>query len=183
MPACASCKHQRKKCTEKCVLSPFFPAEKTREFRAVHKVFGVSNITKIVRSLKEEDKKKAIDSLVWEAFCRQRDPVWGPYGEYKRVCDELKLYKSQCQRIQLGAVVYEAAPVLGAWNNNNGACNNKGMNMNGGGGSGHSNAFNYVQNNGNYSFNQHMHNLERLRQEQDLGSIANGSSQSCYLPG
>ncbi|GFP78775.1 LOB domain-containing protein 2 [Phtheirospermum japonicum] len=86
--ACASCKHQRKKCTNKCVLAPFFPVEKTREFQAVHKVFGVSNVTKIITNLKDEERRVAVDSLVWEALCRQKDPVRGPYGDYQRICEE-----------------------------------------------------------------------------------------------
>ncbi|KAL7143687.1 hypothetical protein ABFS83_08G208800 [Erythranthe nasuta] len=98
--ACASCKHQRKKCTDKCTLAPFFPVEKSREFQAVHKVFGVSNITKIITSLKEEDRKIAVDSLVWEALCRYKDPVLGPYGDYRRVCEELRLFKAQFQQFQ-----------------------------------------------------------------------------------
>ncbi|CAM8878389.1 unnamed protein product [Rhodiola kirilowii] len=95
--ACAACKHQRKRCDEKCILAPFFPSDRTREFQAVHKVFGLSNLQKIVKSLNEEDKRRATDSLIWEAFCRQKDPVLGPYGEYRRLFDELKLYKSQLQ--------------------------------------------------------------------------------------
>ncbi|KAL3632297.1 hypothetical protein CASFOL_025281 [Castilleja foliolosa] len=106
--ACASCKHQRKKCTNKCVLAPFFPVGKTREFQAVHKVFGVSNVTKIITNLKDEERKVAVDSLVWEALCRQKDPVLGPYGNYRRICEELRLYKSQYQPIGLNG-----------WSNNN----------------------------------------------------------------
>ncbi|KAG6420677.1 hypothetical protein SASPL_117214 [Salvia splendens] len=64
------------------------------EFQAVHKVFGVSNVTKIITSLREEDRKVAVDSLVWEALGRQKDPVLGPFGDYRRVCEELRLYKS-----------------------------------------------------------------------------------------
>ncbi|GKD51577.1 LOB domain-containing protein 2 [Tanacetum coccineum] len=97
VPACASCRHQRKKCTEKCVLAPFFPAEKTQDFQAVHKIFGVSNVTKLVKDLSREDGKKAVDSLIWEANCRIKDPVNGPLGEFQRVCDELRLYKTQYQ--------------------------------------------------------------------------------------
>ncbi|CAO2812965.1 unnamed protein product [Amaranthus hypochondriacus] len=96
--ACAACKHQRKRCTDKCILAPFFPAEKVREFQAVHKVFGVSNVQKMVRNLvSDEDRKRAADSLVWEALCRQKDPVLGPYGEYRKINDELKSYQSQGQ--------------------------------------------------------------------------------------
>ncbi|XP_009790364.1 protein ASYMMETRIC LEAVES 2-like [Nicotiana tabacum] len=97
--ACASCKHQRKKCANTCILAPYFPAEKSREFQAVHKIFGVSNVAKLIKTLIEEDRKKAADSLVWEAFCRQKNPVLGSYGEYRRVVEELKLYKSQYQQI------------------------------------------------------------------------------------
>ncbi|KAL3821433.1 hypothetical protein ACJIZ3_007338 [Penstemon smallii] len=122
--ACASCKHQRKKCTEKCVLAPFFPVEKTRDFQAVHRVFGVSNVTKIIVNLNEQDRRRAVESLVWEAVCRQKDPILGPYGEYRRVCEELRLYKIHYQQIlQLhtqGNLVYKSATTQGimGWNNN-----------------------------------------------------------------
>ncbi|KAJ6762021.1 LOB DOMAIN-CONTAINING PROTEIN 4-RELATED [Salix koriyanagi] len=56
-PACASCKHQRKRCTENCALAPYFPAEKTLEFQAVHKVFGVSNVVKLVKDVIAERRK------------------------------------------------------------------------------------------------------------------------------
>ena len=92
-PACAACKHQRKKCHETCPLAPYFPADQNREFQAVHKVFGVSNVTKMVKNVREEDRRKAVESLVWEAVCRQNDPVLGPFGEYKRVLEELKVCK------------------------------------------------------------------------------------------
>ncbi|KAL1821617.1 hypothetical protein ACET3Z_016486 [Daucus carota] len=95
--ACASCRHQRKKCTEKCTLAPFFPVDKNREFQAVHKVFGVSNVTKILKRLNLDDRKRAADSLVWEAFSRQKDPILGPFGEYRRVIEELNWYKNEYQ--------------------------------------------------------------------------------------
>ncbi|GFY99015.1 LOB domain-containing protein 2 [Actinidia rufa] len=190
MPACASCKHQRKKCSEKCVLAPFFPANKSREFQAVHKVFGVSNVTKIVKDLKEEDKKRAIDSLVWEAFCRQKDPVLGPYGEYRKVYEELKLYKSQYQHVQVppqGNGMYKPTPNLVGWNNNNGISNN---------------TLNYIHNDHessihadsssapySYSSDHLLHGLERIRQERDVSSVIilpqqhsiNGLNQQYYL--
>lgn len=134
-PACASCKHQRKKCTDKCTLAPFFPVERTREFQAVHKVFGVSNVTKIITGLREEDRKVAVDSLVWEALCRQKDPVLGPFGDYRRVCEELRLYKSQYQHFhQAPNQMYKGGATQGlmGWNNNINNNNNKVMNKNNG---------------------------------------------------
>ncbi|XP_030549415.2 LOB domain-containing protein 2 isoform X2 [Rhodamnia argentea] len=95
--ACASCKHQRKKCNDSCVLSPYFPAEKSLEFQAVHKVFGVSNVTKMVLGVCKEDRQRLADSLVWEARLRQQDPVHGAFGEYQRTQNELQYYKSLYQ--------------------------------------------------------------------------------------
>ncbi|CAN6968097.1 unnamed protein product [Brassica oleracea var. botrytis] len=105
--ACASCKHQRKKCNNECILSPYFPARKTKEFEAVHKVFGVSNVQKMVRTVRDEDRTKLSESLTWEALWRQKDPVLGSYGEYRRISEELKLYKS----------LVHNQPVIG-WDNN-----------------------------------------------------------------
>ncbi|KAK1425393.1 hypothetical protein QVD17_20745 [Tagetes erecta] len=139
LPACASCRHQRKKCTQNCVLAPFFPAEKTQDFQMVHKVFGVSNVTKLVKGLSREDAKKAVDSLIWEANCRANDPVLGPFGEFQRVCEELKFYKTQYQvtnrvnrpNVHQGASLYNNNKpthqrVIGSWTNgdlNNGINN------------------------------------------------------------
>ncbi|XP_027172167.1 LOB domain-containing protein 2 [Coffea eugenioides] len=147
LPACASCKHQRKKCTDKCILAPFFPVEKNREFQAVHKIFGVSNVAKILRSHNsEEERKRAADSLIWEAFAWQRDPIQGPSGEFRRVVEELKFYKTQYQKITsqlpptsqvttsmgykpaVNAAVASPVLVNGAWNN----ARNNNANINGG---------------------------------------------------
>ncbi|KZV46390.1 hypothetical protein F511_23231, partial [Dorcoceras hygrometricum] len=90
-------------------------------FQAVHKVFGVSNVTKIVRNLGEEDRKIAVDSLVWEALCRQKDPVLGPYGDYRRVCEELRLYKNQFRQLSItqGSLVYKPTQrMITSWNDN-----------------------------------------------------------------
>ncbi|TYK09538.1 LOB domain-containing protein 2 [Cucumis melo var. makuwa] len=135
-PACAACKHQRKKCHETCPLAPYFPADRNREFQAVHKVFGVSNVTKMVKNVREEDKRKAVDSLIWEAVCRQNDPVLGPYGEYKRVLEEVKVCKllTQNQSImnggQVGLGYKPIMPCLGPWNNNNNNNSNNNTNNN-----------------------------------------------------
>ncbi|KAK4385983.1 LOB domain-containing protein 2 [Sesamum angolense] len=194
--ACASCKHQRKKCTEKCILAPFFPVEKTREFQAVHKVFGVSNVTKIIVNLKEEDRKRAVDSLVWEALCRQKDPVLGPYGEYRRLCEELRLYKSQYQQFHQvqaqGSLVYKAAAQeLMGWNNN------KVMSINDEGISNNNNTTNNFHSNGNngvdfcpYGYSSHhIQDTEKLRAERANGSalilpqqhLANTFSQQYFV--
>ncbi|KAI4333889.1 hypothetical protein L6164_018643 [Bauhinia variegata] len=137
--ACAACKHQRKKCSENCALAPYFPASRNHEFHAVHKVFGVSNITKIVKNAKEEDRRRVVDSLIWEAFCRQKDPILGPYGEYRKVYDEykkafdeLKIYRSQQNQVlqlpsQQGNVNFKSLQDLVAWNGTKGILKEEGV--------------------------------------------------------
>lgn len=100
-PACASCKHQRKRCDENCVLSPYFPADRAADFRAVQKVFGVSNVSKMLQAVVEEHRKRLAESLVWEATCRQRDPVLGAYGEFQRVQKELRYYQGMAAATRL----------------------------------------------------------------------------------
>ncbi|KAJ8747546.1 hypothetical protein K2173_013081 [Erythroxylum novogranatense] len=98
-PACASCKHQRKRCGEDCMLAPYFPANRNREFQAIHKVFGVSNVTKLVKNVKEEQRNMLVDSLIWEAMSREKDPVLGPLGDYRRLQDELAYCIKQNQSL------------------------------------------------------------------------------------
>ncbi|KAI3994878.1 hypothetical protein MKX01_037429, partial [Papaver californicum] len=88
--ACAACKHQRKKCSQNCILSPFFPPEKKEKFQAVHKLFGVSNISKLLKGLHTlDERKRAIESLIWEAEARERDPIEGGFGAFKKINGEL----------------------------------------------------------------------------------------------
>ncbi|KAI3939573.1 hypothetical protein MKX01_038528 [Papaver californicum] len=88
--ACAACKHQRKKCSQNCILSPFFSPEKKEKFQAVHKLFGVSNISKLLKGLHTfDERKRAIESLIWEAEARERDPIEGGFGAFKKINGEL----------------------------------------------------------------------------------------------
>lgn len=77
-PACAACKFQRRKCTPNCPLAPYFPANQPKMFQNVHRLFGVSNITKTLSSLKTKDQKEdAMKSIIYEAEMRERFPVYG----------------------------------------------------------------------------------------------------------
>ncbi|KAI4363853.1 hypothetical protein MLD38_020019 [Melastoma candidum] len=117
--ACASCKHQRKKCDERCPLSPYFPADKSREFQAVHRVFGVSNVTKMMMAVSEADRARQVESLVFEALVRQRDPVLGIYGEYHKSLDEVLYLRNLAQTHVLQIQQLQAEIKRIACNNNN----------------------------------------------------------------
>lgn len=75
--ACAACRYQRRKCAKDCPLAPFFPPHRQKEFLNAHKLFGVSNIVKTIRDLNSDQKKIAMNSIVFEANARANDPVYG----------------------------------------------------------------------------------------------------------
>ena len=46
---CAACKLLRRRCAEDCVFAPYFPADEPQKFASVHKVFGASNVNKMLQ--------------------------------------------------------------------------------------------------------------------------------------
>jgi hypothetical protein len=80
--ACAVCKHQRRKCEPNCELAAYFPANRMNDFRALHLVFGVANLTKLIKAnATEAARRRAAETLTWEARWRERDPSEGCYRE------------------------------------------------------------------------------------------------------
>lgn len=77
-PACAACKYQRRKCSPTCPLAPYFPADQPKIFQNVHRLFGVSKVTKTLKDLETKDQRDdAMQSIIYEADMRQRFPVDG----------------------------------------------------------------------------------------------------------
>ncbi|KAJ0082423.1 hypothetical protein Patl1_10617 [Pistacia atlantica] len=108
--ACAACKHQRKKCYPGlCVLAPFFPANKPEEFKAIHKLFGVKNLAKMLSCLDERDRRVAVLSYVWEAKLWMEDPVNGPLGHYNRLNQELQHVK-HINRLLIQQIQLQSSP-------------------------------------------------------------------------
>ncbi|XP_077229862.1 LOB domain-containing protein 2 [Tasmannia lanceolata] len=121
-PACASCKHQRKKCHLNCPLAPYFPLEKTENFKAVHTVFGVSNITKMLKKANtDEERSRVIESLIWEAEWRQQESIGGCWGEYKRMEHELNILKRHVEFIHRRDNAAQSS--LRQWRGNNSIVN------------------------------------------------------------
>lgn len=46
---CAACKLLRRRCAQDCVFAPYFPADEPHKFANVHKVFGASNVNKMLQ--------------------------------------------------------------------------------------------------------------------------------------
>ncbi|GMN45985.1 hypothetical protein TIFTF001_015172 [Ficus carica] len=90
---CAACKFLRRKCMPGCIFAPYFPPEEPQKFANVHKIFGASNVTKLLNELPPHQREDAVNSLAYEAEARVRDPVYGCVGA-------ISFLQRQVQRLQ-----------------------------------------------------------------------------------
>ncbi|KAH0460055.1 hypothetical protein IEQ34_010718 [Dendrobium chrysotoxum] len=77
---CAGCKFLRRKCQADCIFAPYFPPDNPHKFVSVHRVFGASNVSKILNELSPDQREDAVTSLAFEADMRLQDPVNGCVG-------------------------------------------------------------------------------------------------------
>ncbi|KAI3458517.1 hypothetical protein Pfo_015180 [Paulownia fortunei] len=78
--SCAACKFLKRRCTPNCQFAPYFRSDEPKKFAKVHKVFGASNVSKILNEVPEEQREDTVNSLVYEAEVRLQDPVYGCIG-------------------------------------------------------------------------------------------------------
>ncbi|CAI5501907.1 unnamed protein product [Closterium sp. Naga37s-1] len=60
--------------------APAVPAWTPEKFHVVHKVFGASNVSKMLQDIPVAQREDAVASLEYEAQARLRDPVYGCVG-------------------------------------------------------------------------------------------------------
>ncbi|EYU39551.1 hypothetical protein ABFS82_06G195200 [Erythranthe guttata] len=114
---CAACKILRRRCVEKCVLAPYFPPTEPLKFTIAHRVFGASNIIKLLQDLEEDQRADAVNSMVYEANARLRDPIYGCTGaicQLQKQISELQaelakaqaeIFNIQCQNSNLSDII------------------------------------------------------------------------------
>lgn len=74
--SCGACKFLRRRCTSECVFAPYFSYdEASSHFAAVHRVFGASNVSKLLSHLPIIDRGKAAITISYEALARMQDPL------------------------------------------------------------------------------------------------------------
>uniref|UniRef100_A0A5B6YJ51 Putative LOB domain-containing protein 21 n=1 Tax=Davidia involucrata TaxID=16924 RepID=A0A5B6YJ51_DAVIN len=78
--SCAACKFLKRRCTPNCAFAPYFQSDEPKKFAKVHKVFGASNVSKILTEVPQEQREDAVNSLVYEAEARLKDPIYGCIG-------------------------------------------------------------------------------------------------------
>ncbi|KAF1877466.1 hypothetical protein Lal_00040182 [Lupinus albus] len=75
---CGACKFLRRKCIAGCIFAPYFGSDQgAARFAAVHKVFGASNVSKLLSNIPESHRQEAVATVSYEAQARLADPVYG----------------------------------------------------------------------------------------------------------
>lgn len=75
---CGACKFLRRRCVDDCIFAPHFsPDQGSALFAAVHKVFGASNVSKLLMHLPVRNRRHAVETISYEAQARLSDPVYG----------------------------------------------------------------------------------------------------------
>ncbi|XP_021734795.1 LOB domain-containing protein 27-like [Chenopodium quinoa] len=99
--ACAACRFQRRKCAPDCLLAPYFPADNPKMFQCAHRLYGVCNITKILKKLDTKDlKDEAMKSIIYECEMRQRHPVYGCSFAMWQLNDRLSRLQEELYYVQ-----------------------------------------------------------------------------------
>ncbi|GLJ18190.1 hypothetical protein SUGI_0321570 [Cryptomeria japonica] len=92
---CAACKILRRRCGVNCVFAPYFPPDNPHKFTTAHRVFGASNIIKMLQDLPNERRADAVSSMVYEANARLRDPIYGCAGTIHQLQSQMSQLQSQ----------------------------------------------------------------------------------------
>ncbi|XP_061373656.1 LOB domain-containing protein 4 [Gastrolobium bilobum] len=101
---CAACKLLRRRCAQDCVFAPYFPADEPQKFANVHKVFGASNVNKMLQDLPMHQRGDAVSSMVYEANARVRDPVYGCVGAISSLQQQIDVLQTQLALAQAEVV-------------------------------------------------------------------------------
>ncbi|MED6134727.1 LOB domain-containing protein 23 [Stylosanthes scabra] len=104
---CAACKNQRRKCPSDCIFSPYFPANDPQRFACVHKIYGGSNVGKMLQEIPPYLRQEAADTLYLEAKCRIDDPIYGCVGIISSLYEQIQNAEIELAKIQTQIAFYK----------------------------------------------------------------------------
>ncbi|TYI58523.1 hypothetical protein E1A91_D11G365000v1 [Gossypium mustelinum] len=175
---CAACKFLRRKCQPECVFAPYFPPDQPQKFVNVHKVFGASNVTKLLNELHPSQREDAVNSLAYEADMRLRDPVYGCVGvisllqhQLRQLQMDLSCAKSELSKYQSLGITGHAGLIAAAAAATATTHQSLGINLigsgGGGGGGGREHHFHHHQ---FFPRDHHHHHQQQMLMSFDAGS-------------
>ncbi|KAJ0470970.1 putative transcription factor AS2-LOB family [Helianthus annuus] len=104
---CAACKLLRRRCAQECPFSPYFSPHEPQKFASVHKVFGASNVSKLLMEVPENQRADAANSLVYEANVRLRDPVYGCMGAISALQHQVQSLQAELNAVRAEILRYK----------------------------------------------------------------------------
>ncbi|KAL2336734.1 hypothetical protein Fmac_011180 [Flemingia macrophylla] len=108
-PPCGACKYQKKKCHNNCIFAPYFGSNLhgLANFAMVHKVFGTSNVSKMLLDVEENQRQQLMDSILFEAQERTNDPIYGCVSKIFGLQQEVALLQGELARMKNELEVYQ----------------------------------------------------------------------------
>ncbi|KAK3411183.1 hypothetical protein EUGRSUZ_J03160 [Eucalyptus grandis] len=106
---CAACKYLRRKCPQDCILAPYFPSSNPQRFACVHKIFGASNVTKMLQQVPGHLRAEAAECISYEATARVQDPVYGCVGIITQLQQQITQIHSEIMKIKGEMVAHRSA--------------------------------------------------------------------------
>ncbi|XP_050386250.1 LOB domain-containing protein 24-like [Argentina anserina] len=92
---CAACRYLRRRCPSDCIFAPYFPPNNPQRFASVHRIYGASNVARMLQQLPFYLRAQAADTLYYEAERRIGDPIYGCVGVISRLHE--KIYETECE--------------------------------------------------------------------------------------
>ncbi|XP_010679216.3 LOB domain-containing protein 16 [Beta vulgaris subsp. vulgaris] len=98
---CGACKFLRRKCASDCIFAPYFCSEQgPARFAAIHKVFGASNVSKLLLHLPVHERCEAVVTIAYEAQARIRDPVYGCVAHIFALQQQVAYLQAQLMQVK-----------------------------------------------------------------------------------
>ncbi|CAL9204631.1 unnamed protein product [Musa hybrid cultivar] len=103
---CAACRYLRRRCCEDCALAPYFPSANPHRFACVHRIFGASNVARMLQQIPVEHRRQAADAIAMEAYWRVQDPVYGSVGFISMLQREISVVQRELAETQAQITMY-----------------------------------------------------------------------------
>ncbi|XP_074282442.1 uncharacterized protein LOC141606959 [Silene latifolia] len=118
---CGACKFLRRKCTSGCIFAPHFGTDQgAARFAAVHKVFGASNVSKLLLHIPMNRRHDAVVTISYEAQARLSDPVYGCVSTILALQQQVATLQAELATVQNQVVNSRLAVANALQSTNNG---------------------------------------------------------------
>ncbi|ESQ44253.1 hypothetical protein EUTSA_v10006423mg [Eutrema salsugineum] len=111
---CGACKFLRRKCVLDCVFAPYFSTDESPvRFAAIHKVFGASNVSKILLHVPVQQRYEVVFTMAYEAESRLHDPVYGCVSHVFALQQQVAFLQAQLMQLKANLAHQTITTVVG----------------------------------------------------------------------